>query len=312
MWFYCPSNEPGRLRAQDALSIPFHPTPAESDTTEVEKTTAPRSLTAVPRMMDEQARRVPPYPEFVENERSIITPPNCSDSVELLIVVMSPSGDFDARRAIRSSWGNLKSQSHHKVIYSMGFAHGSDDRVKTEAYEFQDVLRGNFLDVYLKNNLHTMKALAAFKWATVRCSGLQYILATPSDSFVNVPQTTVWLKSLNEDSEKLYKRDFYAGSCEGIDKQGPAAVRDPLDLRYIPTSYWPDSRLPVYASRVGMMMSIYVAGWMVSASTEVGDETCDQALLLVPVREGLERNLFRLTLQSLKEPGGKEGPDRRL
>ena len=271
-WLFCRPNEVGSSHEQTealvSLVETFHDESTAGLAMEPQTTLLPTTKAPEPTF--------PPYPPFVSNKGMILMPQACQENTFLLIIVVSSSRDFEARKAIRSSWGrgfspneSAESNDGFQVVFSVGCDDSSEARVEKEAHRYGDILRGNFYDVYLQNEFHTIKTLAALKWATTLCSNVKYILKVSSESFVNVPQTITWLRSLSQESGEPYKADLYTGFCHGANSEGPSPVRNPQSPWFISESYWPERFLPIYASGVGILFSFDVAERIGTLSKEV-------------------------------------------
>ena len=200
-----------------------------------------------------------------------LSPSGSDNDAFLVIIVVSTSKNFEARKAIRASWGKSTSgsnsnQDSFRLFFVVGCDDVSDERVEKESQTYSDILRGNFLDTYVQNELHTVKILSGLKWATTM-SNSQYILKVNSDSFVNVQETIKWLHSLSDSTGDVlqYKKDVYTGYCHS----GVAVVRNPLSPYFIPENQWSDERLPTYGSGIGVVLSRDVAERMVQLVREV-------------------------------------------
>ena len=219
---------------------------------------------------------LPPYPPVSNGQPIVLTPFNCNEDAFLIIIVVSSSRNFEARKSIRSSWGKRISEVRRfnsnsslesfQVFFVVGGDEENDERVEKEAEQYGDILRGNFMDTYVQNELHTVKTLLGLKWATSICNA-QYILKVNSDSFVNVHETIEWLYSLGDNSEAdfRHKKGLYTGYCHG----GVRPVRNPLSSYFISEDQWSEGTLPQYVSGVGIVLSRDVAEKMANHAREV-------------------------------------------
>jgi len=219
---------------------------------------------------------LPPYPPVSNGKPIVLTPSNCNEDTFLIINVVSSSRNFEARKAIRSSWGQsisevrrLNSNSTREsfqVFFVVGGDEVNDERVEKEAEQYGDILRGNFMDTYVQNEQHTVKTLLGLKWASSFCNP-KYILKVNSDSFVNVHETIKWLYSLGDNNEADFghKEGLYTGYCHS----GVRPVRNPLSAYFISEDQWSEDSLPQYVSGVGIMLSPDVAEKMVNHALEV-------------------------------------------
>lgn len=220
---------------------------------------------------------LPPYPPVSNGKPLVLTPSGCSEEVFLVIIVVSSSRNFEARKAVRSSWGKSisevkrfnsnSSRDSFQVFFVVGGDEVNDERVEKEAEQFGDILRGNFMDTYVQNDLHTVKTLLGLKWATSICNP-QYILKVNSDSFVNVHETIKWLYSLGDSSgpEYKHKEGLYTGYCH---TGGVRPVRNPQSAYFISEDQWSEDLLPSYVSGVGIVLSRDVGERMANYAREV-------------------------------------------
>lgn len=220
---------------------------------------------------------LPPYPPVSNGRPLVITPFGCNEEAFLVIIVVSSSRNFEARKAIRSSWGKSISEvkrfnsnssyDSFQVFFVVGGDAVNDERVEKEAEQYGDILRGNFMDTYVQNDLHTVKTLLGLKWATSICNP-QYILKVNSDSFVNVHETIKWLYSLGDSSEPVYKHKegLYTGYCH---TGGVRPVRNPQSAYFISEEQWSQDLLPSYVSGVGVVLSRDVGDRMANYAREV-------------------------------------------
>ncbi|XP_068740151.1 beta-1,3-galactosyltransferase 1-like [Montipora capricornis] len=207
---------------------------------------------------------LPPYPLLFKGEAAFVSPSNYRENAFLFIIVTSSAKNFEARKAIRSSWGYHAANSSFQVIFVVGFDEVNDKRVDKEAGSYGDMLCGSFLDTYLQNERHTLKTLLGMKWA-ISAGNPEYILKVNSESFVNVYGTIKWLQSLRYDKNMDILKDLYAGHCHN----GVAVVRNPQSPFFVPEDQWSDVSFPVYSSGVGIVLSRDVTEKMVRLAPQI-------------------------------------------
>lgn len=264
------SSEPNQaIKYAEEYSKQIREEPDEEMSTE-EMYTTPPTETSFPKPT------LPPYPPVSNGQPIVLTPFNCDEGAFLIIIVVSSSRNFEARKSIRSSWGKSISEVRRfnsnstresfQVFFVVGGDEENDERVEKEAEQYGDILRGNFMDIYVQNELHTVKTLLGLKWATSICNP-QYILKVNSDSFVNVHETIKWLYSLGDNSEAdfKHKKGLYTGYCHG----GVRPVRNPLSAYFISEDQWSEGTLPQYLSGVGVVLSRDVAEKMANHAKEM-------------------------------------------
>ena len=278
--FLCSSNESnlGSATSEPHQAIKYE----EEDWKQIpdepikEMSTAMEIYTNLPTTTSFPKPTLPPYPPVSNGKPIVLTPSKCNEDAFLIIIVVSSSKNFEARKSIRSSWGKSISEvqrfnsnstrEHFQVFFVVGGDEVNDERVEKEAELYGDILRGNFMDIYVQNEQHTVKTLLGLKWATSICNP-QYILKVNSDSFVNVHETIKWLYSLGDSSEVdfKHKQGLYAGYCHS----GVRPVRNPLSAFFISEDQWPGDLLPEYVSGVGTVLSRDVADRMANHAREV-------------------------------------------
>ena len=99
------SSEPNQAikyaEEQDSIQIPEKPIEEMSDEeTDMYLPTTPSA--PIPTL--------PPYPPVSNGKPIVLTPSNCNEDAFLIIIVVSSSRDFEARKSIRSSWGKSISE----------------------------------------------------------------------------------------------------------------------------------------------------------------------------------------------------------
>lgn len=214
---------------------------------------------------------LPPYPPELKGKAMFLSPSDYNKDAFLFIIVVSSGRNFEARKAIRSSWGNSRSNSNStresfQVIFVVGCDEVNDERVEKEAKMYGDILRGHFLDTYVQNEQHTVKTLLGLKWA-ISMTKPQYVLKVNSESFVNVRETIAWLRSLGDATgpDVKHRGDFYAGYCH----TGVKVVRNVQSPYFIPESQWSDNLLPAYSSGIGVVLSRDISKKMVGSARQV-------------------------------------------
>lgn len=252
----------------EVTSVPGQEEPVTTTVTEVVEIT--EEPTEAEAETEKPTLKLNPYPPLLQKKGLIITPQACPEDLFLLIIVVTSSRNFEARKAIRKSWGednskkNETSDESFRVIYVVGSDDEHDRLVKREAKRYKDILRGGFKDVYLKNEGHSVKILLGLKWATTSCKA-KFVLKTADDSFVNTGEMISFLRKKNEDANE----GQYIGFCHGHDAGGAKVVRNKKSPWYISEEEWPEKRLPPYASGMGIAMSYDVVEKVVDLSLKV-------------------------------------------
>jgi len=186
----------------------------------------------------------------------LISPQMCDPSISgsfpyLLIVVCSAIPNFDARMAIRSSWGKQEDLVPGiQIIFLVGTVENtwnSTDlpELEKEAEMYNDILQEDFIDSYA--NL-TIKSLMMLKWFNKTCDlgskkRVEYLMKTDDDMFIN-------LAKLNTVVRENRKPTLLMGSliCNAV------PIKDPHNKYYVPQYMFSEKKYPNYLSGTGYVM----------------------------------------------------------
>ncbi|XP_043198205.1 beta-1,3-galactosyltransferase 1-like [Amphibalanus amphitrite] len=167
----------------------------------------------------------------------------------LLIVVMSAIRSFQARDAIRQTWGARDAlPADVRLHFLVGTtANGSlSDNLRAENEVHGDIVQQDFVDVY--SNL-TIKSVMMLKWATVNCNP-SFILKVDEDMFINVPNLVSYLRE-----DKHASPDLILGCviCNAV------VVHDQFSKYYSPRYMYARPRFPMYVSGTGYVLGYRIA-----------------------------------------------------
>lgn len=106
-------------------------------------------------------------------------------TLDLLVVVTSAVSHFDARQAIRRTWGQFAVERGALVLFLLGATTDGrlQDQVLAEEAANGDLLQGSFVDNYY--NL-TLKTISLMRWVNDTCNQVKYVLKVDDDMFVNM------------------------------------------------------------------------------------------------------------------------------
>ena len=106
-------------------------------------------------------------------------------ALKLLVIVNSAVDHFEARRAIRKTWGRFAVERGAHLFFMLGSTidQNVQDKVMLEEQENSDMLQGQFIDNYF--NL-TLKTISMMKWISDHCYKVKYVLKVDDDMFVNM------------------------------------------------------------------------------------------------------------------------------
>jgi len=105
--------------------------------------------------------------------------------VDLLVMVITSPANFDARNAIRQTWGGFAVERGSRLLFVVGRSPLTEinDRIKEEDNQYEDILQAQFQDAYY--NL-TLKSLSIINWVADNCEKAKYVLKIDDDMFVNM------------------------------------------------------------------------------------------------------------------------------
>ncbi|XP_016118684.1 beta-1,3-galactosyltransferase 1-like, partial [Sinocyclocheilus grahami] len=121
--------------------------------------------------------------DFIINE-----PKKCETNVPFLVILITTTHkEFDARQAIRETWGDESTFSDLRIITLFLLGRSTDavlnQMVEQESEIFHDIVVEDFIDSY--HNL-TLKTLMGMRWVATFCNQAKYVMKTDSDIFVNM------------------------------------------------------------------------------------------------------------------------------
>lgn len=180
------------------------------------------------------------------------------DSVFLLIVVLSFHPHADARRAIRNSWGGVRTYHGRNIRTIFAFGMHTDvnfnRQVALEQQQYGDMLQGDFEENYQSL---TNKTLMALMWTIKYCPNANYVLKTDDDSF-NVPQRYVdYLIHVTQDR-------FVGGYCFTVFPDRRISSK-----YYVSKEMYPDTYFPTYCAGPGYVLSRRAVSDLVAVATNV-------------------------------------------
>ncbi|KAG8299008.1 hypothetical protein J6590_002977 [Homalodisca vitripennis] len=113
----------------------------------------------------------------------------CSDlgkGKRMLMAVISATGHFRARLAVRMTWGQLARRSNLVIAFFVGRDPDPEvmEMIHRENTVYKDVVQVETGDVY--DNL-TLKVLSMLEWADRFCPLVDYVFKVDDDIFVNIP-----------------------------------------------------------------------------------------------------------------------------
>uniref|UniRef100_T1H463 Hexosyltransferase n=1 Tax=Megaselia scalaris TaxID=36166 RepID=T1H463_MEGSC len=133
--------------------------------------------------------------------------PVVTPQIKLFIFITSAPSHFDARLAIRQTWGNYANRRDISIAYFLGQSRNQtiEDKLDNENELYGDLIRGNFVDSY--NNL-TLKTISMLEWLDRNCNSPlpKFILKTDDDMFINIPKLLLFIDKHNAEKRTIYGR----------------------------------------------------------------------------------------------------------
>ena len=169
----------------------------------------------------------------------------CSEINDLFVVVLvhTAIGNFERRKLIRNTWGNISMFQNHKM--RIVFLLGKPDKnlyqraINLESKLHGDIVQGTFIDTY--HNL-TNKAVLGLTWVTENCRQAKFVLKVDDDVVVNTPRL---LKLL----ETKYAHVNRTIICTEVRPNGTARIfrggKNKVENAQFPNmTYWPMTFCP--------------------------------------------------------------------
>lgn len=108
-----------------------------------------------------------------------------SNRTSVLIGVISGTHNFEARAAIRDTWGGTALKMGFDVVFLLGKTSDQElqRKVFAEHNSYGDIVQGDFVDCY--RNL-TYKTVMLMRWAREKCSDANFVLKIDDDMLLGV------------------------------------------------------------------------------------------------------------------------------
>ncbi|XP_051550542.1 beta-1,3-galactosyltransferase 2-like [Myxocyprinus asiaticus] len=184
---------------------------------------------------------------YPQRYRFIIDQPQkCQQQNPFMVVIVPVAPEnFEARSAIRRTWGSkdLLWDKMVLVLFLLG-SHsesGQDtlqDQLQSESQQYQDLLQSNFQDSY--RNL-TIKTMVMMEWLSRNCPQASYAVKVDADVLLNIRNLLYMLVNL---------KALQSNYITGLVLFSNSVMRDPSSKFYLPYDVYPKNRFPPYP--VGM------------------------------------------------------------
>ncbi|ROL55429.1 Beta-1,3-galactosyltransferase 1 [Anabarilius grahami] len=178
---------------------------------------------------------------YPQNYRFILDQPEKCEQQKPFVVVIVPVApeNFEARNAIRITWGSEKLVRDRVVLvlFLLGSRSGNEtlqEKLQNESQQYQDLLQSNFQDSY--RNL-TIKTMVMMEWLSRKCQQASYAVKVDADVLLNMNNLIKMLVNL-----KKLQHNYITG----LVMFGNTVLRDPSSKFYVPHDVYPKSRYPPY------------------------------------------------------------------
>ena len=127
-------------------------------------------------------------------------------AVDYLVLVLGAIYNFDLRRTIRETWGNITRIENRTLdlVFVIGKEKGVGNytgAINKESQEYNDILELDFIDSY--TNL-TIKTILAFGWVLTECPQARFVVRNMDDCFLD-------LFMLDKEMVKLNNLNIFLG-----------------------------------------------------------------------------------------------------
>ncbi|XP_045205497.2 beta-1,3-galactosyltransferase 1-like [Mercenaria mercenaria] len=111
-----------------------------------------------------------------------------SETVDVVIMVYTATGNFDRRNIMRQTWLNrtlISSLGEARFIFLLGTVNDMaiQSEIDKEFKQHADILQGDFLDTYA--NL-TLKGVMGLKWLSENCKNAKLLIKADDDIVINI------------------------------------------------------------------------------------------------------------------------------
>uniref|UniRef100_A0A8C4WUR1 Hexosyltransferase n=1 Tax=Eptatretus burgeri TaxID=7764 RepID=A0A8C4WUR1_EPTBU len=180
---------------------------------------------------------------FIRNE-----PDKCRRQAPFLVLLVSTAPkQFEARQAIRDTWGNESLLPGINIVRLFLLGSSPSESVNQDLdreSHFHDIIQQNFMDTY--HNL-TIKTVMGLHWLAHHCPMAKYVMKTDSDMFVNVEFLVQSVLRTQEPPRKNY--------FTGYLMRGYSPNRNPSSKWYMSRALYPGDRYPTFCSGTGYIFS---------------------------------------------------------
>ncbi|XP_059399579.1 beta-1,3-galactosyltransferase 1-like [Carassius carassius] len=189
-------------------------------------------------------------------------PDKCSqwDPFLVFMVPVAPH-QVEARKAIRSTWGNESSVQGKAVLtlFLVGLTGGPEaqQKLEEESRQHRDLVQSNFVDSYF--NL-TIKTMVIMDWLATRCPRAAYAMKIDSDMYIGLENLMSLLLAPNTPRQNY---------ITGYMMWNRPVIRNKNSKWYVSEELYPEPKYPTYLLGMGYVFSNDLSGKIVEASKKV-------------------------------------------
>ncbi|KAK6990452.1 beta-1 3-galactosyltransferase 1 [Biomphalaria glabrata] len=171
--------------------------------------------------------------------------------VKLIVGVPSRTDSFEARQAVRETWGQyaLVPANNAVVLFFLGVQpdRAGQEHIDAEALKFGDIVQEDFEDTY--RNL-SLKSIAIMNWVSMYCPDSLFVLKADDDMYINVPRLVARLQ-----------KQMALGPCFliGALHSNTSPFRDSKNKWYVTKAEYPEKYFPNYLSGTAYAMTTSAA-----------------------------------------------------
>lgn len=183
--------------------------------------------------------------------------PDLGSSLRLLTLIMSAPSHFNARMAIRQTWGHYASRKDVAIAFLLGTTTDQtlENDLANEGTLYGDIIRGRFFDSY--NNL-TLKTISMMEWVSDYCPKAKFVLKTDDDMFINIPKLLVFTDRNSNNKRVIFGR---------LAKRWKP-IRNPKSKYYVSTSQYKAPVFPDFTTGPAYLLAASLASDLYKSSLD--------------------------------------------
>ena len=159
----------------------------------------------------------------------------CAAHEQLTIFVLSAAQFkgkyFDNRQAVRQTWAKVAKEQYNVSVY-FAIALSTDENInthiKSEANNHSDIIQFSFIDDYYNLSL---KVVSIFRWVSLKCPKLKYVLKSDDDAIVNI-------ELLNRTLDQ-FESGIHGGGSMVIEKVPRTGHKNKVPVKYYLNDTYP-------------------------------------------------------------------------